>query len=40
MVEVTLHVRGKSSVNDLAASLSELDDVEAVLADDVHAVDE
>ncbi len=40
MVEVTLHVHGKSSVNDLAASLSELDDVEAVLADDVHAVDE
>jgi putative Mg2+ transporter-C (MgtC) family protein len=40
MVEVELHVHGKESVNDLAAALSELTDVEAVLASDVHAVDE
>ena len=40
MVEVTLHVHGRHSVNDLAASLSELDDVDAVLASDVNAVDE
>lgn len=40
MVEVTLHVHGKNSVNDLAASLSELDGVHAVLASDVNAVDE
>jgi putative Mg2+ transporter-C (MgtC) family protein len=40
MVEVTLHVHGKNSVNDLAASLSELDGVDAVLASDVNAVDE
>jgi putative Mg2+ transporter-C (MgtC) family protein len=36
MVEVTLHVHGKSPVNDLAASLSELDNVQAVLARDVN----
>ncbi len=39
-VEVTLHVHGRNSINDLAASLSELDGVEAVLASDVNAVDE
>ncbi|HEY1706491.1 MAG TPA: MgtC/SapB family protein [Trebonia sp.] len=32
MVEVRLHVHGKSSVNELAAALSELDGVDAVLA--------
>jgi putative Mg2+ transporter-C (MgtC) family protein len=36
MVEVTLHVHGRQSVNDLAASLSELDNVHAVLARDVN----
>ena len=37
MVEVTLHVHGRSSVNNLAATLSELDGVEAVIADDINA---
>jgi putative Mg2+ transporter-C (MgtC) family protein len=40
MVEVTLHVHGRNSVTDLAASLSELEGVDAVLASDVNAVDE
>ena len=40
MVQVTLHVHGKQSVHDLAAVLSELDDVDAVLASDVNAIDE
>jgi putative Mg2+ transporter-C (MgtC) family protein len=40
MVEVTLHVHGKRSVNELAASLSDLDYVDAVLASDVNAIDE
>jgi hypothetical protein len=40
MIEVTLHVHGKRSVNDLAASLSDLEYVDAVLASDVNAIDE
>jgi len=40
MVEVILHVHGRNSVNDLAASLSDLENVQAVLASDVNAVDE
>lgn len=40
MVEVTLQVHGRQSVNDLAAALSELDDVDAVIASDVNAIDE
>jgi putative Mg2+ transporter-C (MgtC) family protein len=40
MVEVTLHVHGRNSVNDLVASLSELDGVDAAAASDVNAVDE
>jgi putative Mg2+ transporter-C (MgtC) family protein len=40
MVEVTLHVHGRHSVNELAVALSELKDVEAVLASDVNAIDE
>ena len=40
MVEVTLHVHGRNSVTDLAASLSELDGVVAAAASDVNAVDE
>jgi hypothetical protein len=40
MVEVTLQVHGKHRVNDLAAELSELPDVQAVAADDMHAAGE
>jgi putative Mg2+ transporter-C (MgtC) family protein len=40
MVEVTLHVHGKQSVTELAAVLSDLEYVEAVLASDVNAIDE
>jgi uncharacterized membrane protein YhiD involved in acid resistance len=39
-VQVTLHVHGRNSVNDLAASLSEIDGVDAILASDVNEVDE
>jgi putative Mg2+ transporter-C (MgtC) family protein len=39
-VEVTMHVHGKGSVNYLAAELSEIDDVEAVLVNDVNALEE
>jgi putative Mg2+ transporter-C (MgtC) family protein len=38
-VEVTLHVHGRGSVNDLAVALSEIEGVEAVSADDVNAAD-
>jgi putative Mg2+ transporter-C (MgtC) family protein len=37
MVEVTMHVHGRASVNDLAAALSELDQVVAVVAGDANA---
>jgi hypothetical protein len=40
MVDVMLHVHGTNSVNELAAGLSGLDGVRAVLAGDVHAIDE
>jgi putative Mg2+ transporter-C (MgtC) family protein len=40
MVEVTLHVHGKNSVNELAAALSERAGVDAVLASDANATDE
>lgn len=40
IVEVAMHVHGRSSVNDLAAALSELDDVDAVVAGDVNAIDD
>jgi putative Mg2+ transporter-C (MgtC) family protein len=40
VAEVTLHVHGKSSINELAAAFSEVDQVEAVVADDINAVDE
>jgi putative Mg2+ transporter-C (MgtC) family protein len=40
VVQVELHVHGKEPVTDLAAALSELKDVNAVLATDAHAVDE
>jgi putative Mg2+ transporter-C (MgtC) family protein len=39
MVEVTMHVHGRASVNELAASFSELDDVDVVVAGDVNAID-
>ncbi|MGH3295237.1 MAG: MgtC/SapB family protein [Trebonia sp.] len=40
VVQVTLHVHGRQSVTELAAALSELPDVDAVLATDANAVDE
>ncbi len=36
-VEVTMQVHGRGSVNDLAAALSELEEVDAVVAGDVNA---
>jgi putative Mg2+ transporter-C (MgtC) family protein len=38
IVEVTLQIHGRGSVDDLAATLSELEGVEAVAARDVNAV--
>jgi hypothetical protein len=40
VAEVALHVHGKAWINELAAVFSEVDEVEAVLADDINAVDE
>jgi putative Mg2+ transporter-C (MgtC) family protein len=40
IVEVTLHVHGKRSVSELAAALSDLDYVDAVVASDSNAIDE
>jgi putative Mg2+ transporter-C (MgtC) family protein len=40
LVEVRLHVHGRNSVNELAVALSELQDVNAVLASDANATDE
>jgi putative Mg2+ transporter-C (MgtC) family protein len=40
MVEVTLHVHGRASVNELAAALSELDEVDAVAAGDINVAEE
>jgi putative Mg2+ transporter-C (MgtC) family protein len=40
LVEVTLHVHGRASVNELAAALSELDEVDAVAAGDINAAEE
>ena len=40
MVHVTLHVHGRQPVTELAAALSELPDVDAVLAADANAIDE
>jgi hypothetical protein len=39
MAEVVLHVHGRAPVSELAA-LSDLDEVEAVIADDVNAISE
>jgi putative Mg2+ transporter-C (MgtC) family protein len=38
-VEVTMQVHGRAPVNDLAAALSELENVDAVVADDANAID-
>jgi hypothetical protein len=40
MVEVTLHVRGRQPVAEMAAILSDLDEVSAVLVRDLHSIDE
>jgi putative Mg2+ transporter-C (MgtC) family protein len=40
MVSVTLQVRGKALVNDLVVALSELDGVDAVVADEADGADE
>jgi putative Mg2+ transporter-C (MgtC) family protein len=40
MVHVTLHVHGRQPLTELAAALSELPDVDAVLATDANAIDE
>jgi putative Mg2+ transporter-C (MgtC) family protein len=40
LVEVTLQVHGRQPVNDLAITLSDLDDVDAVLVNDANAIDE
>jgi putative Mg2+ transporter-C (MgtC) family protein len=40
LIEVTLQVHGRQPVNDLAATLSDIDDVDAVLVNDANAVDE
>lgn len=40
LVEVTLQVHGKQPVNELAAALSDIDDVEAVLVNDANATSE
>ena len=39
-VEVELHVHGKAPISDLAAALSELEGVDAVLATDANTTDE
>jgi acetolactate synthase regulatory subunit len=39
-IEVTLHVHGRRPVTELAAALSDLEAVNAVLATDVNAIDE
>ena len=39
-VQVTLHVHGRNSVSQLAAALSDLDGVHAVIASDANASDE
>jgi hypothetical protein len=39
-LELTLQVQGKAPVHELAAALSEMDEVEAVLVDDANALEE
>jgi hypothetical protein len=40
MVEVAMHVHGRASVSQLAAAMSEIDGVEAVVAGDANALDQ
>ena len=40
MVDVTPQMQGRPSVNDLAAALSEMKHVQAVVASDVNALGE
>lgn len=40
IVQVTLHVHGKQPVNDLAAALTDVTDVDAVFVDDANAVED
>jgi putative Mg2+ transporter-C (MgtC) family protein len=40
LVQVTLQVHGKQRVTDLAATLADIDDVDAVLVNDANAIDE
>ena len=40
LVEVLLQVHGRQPVNELAAALSDIDDVDAVLVNDANAIDE
>jgi hypothetical protein len=40
MVEVTLRIHGRASVNELATVLTEIEGVDAVLADDVNSAAE
>jgi putative Mg2+ transporter-C (MgtC) family protein len=40
LIEVTLRVHGRASVNDLAASFSEMSQVETVVAGDANVIDE
>jgi len=40
VVQVTLHVHGRQPLAELAAALSERQDVSAVLASDANAIDE
>lgn len=40
MVSVTLQVRGKALINDLVVALSELDGVDAVVADEADPADQ
>jgi putative Mg2+ transporter-C (MgtC) family protein len=40
LVEVTMQVHGRTPVNDLAAVLSGIDDVDAVVVDDANAVED
>ncbi|MGH3263638.1 MAG: MgtC/SapB family protein [Trebonia sp.] len=40
IIEVTLQVHGRQSVNDLAAALSDVGDVDSVFVDDANAVED
>ena len=40
LVQVTLQVHGRQPATDLAATLADIDDVDAVLVNDANAIDE